>query len=630
MHNQRRYPIGAEFISQGVHFRVWAPNAQRVQIVIKNNINTYEMTPEPEGYHSLVIPAVATGDLYQFKLDDDDTLYPDPASRAQPYGPHGPSMVVNAEKFSWTDDHWQGVTQKSQVIYEMHIGTFTREGTFASATRELAELAELGITIIELMPVNEFDGEFGWGYDGVGLYAPYHGYGTPNELRKFIDTAHQLGMGVILDVVYNHVGSSGCYLHEFSSQYFSTRYSSEWGDTFNFDGKDNAPVREFILHNALYWIREFHFDGFRFDATQQIFDSSSDHIVATIVRHARAIASPRELYISGENEPQDVRFIISADANGYSLDSLWNDDFHHSAMVNATGRSAAYFSDYRGTPQEFISNLKYGFLYQGQYYPWQKKTRGTPTFGLPPQKFIHYLQNHDQVANGGRGKRLHQLTSPGELRALTCLLLLGPQTPLLFQGQEFSASTPFLYFADNPESLVDVVARGRNEFLHQFPYLAHPEMQNYLSRPDRAATFLNCKLNLAERDTQREIYQLHKDLIHLRHCDPVFNGSEFSHIDGAVIASHVAGLRFFATTPHKDRLLLINFARDYELMPAPEPLLAPPPHCDWQLAWSSESPHYGGHGSATAFSPSSWQLPGLSAAVLVPVVKHDASGAQHE
>ncbi|HEY8940037.1 MAG TPA: alpha-amylase family glycosyl hydrolase, partial [Cellvibrio sp.] len=479
----------------------------------------------------------------------------------------------------------------------------------------------LGSTIIELMPVNEFDGEFGWGYDGVDLYAPYHAYGTPDDLRFFIDKAHAAGLAVILDVVYNHVGSSGCYLTKFATDYFSQRYKSEWGDCFNFDGKNSIPVREFIINNALYWIEEFHFDGFRVDATQQIFDASAEHILAAIVRRARLAAGKRRLYIAGENEPQHTRLLKPQDKDGYGFDALWNDDFHHSARVAATGRTAAYFSDYKGEAQEFISNLKYSFLYQGQYYPWQNKQRGTPTFGISAQQFIHYLQNHDQIANSGRGKRLHQLTHPALMRALTAVLLLGPQTPLIFQGQEFGATTPFLYFADNPAELADAVAAGRKEFLHQFPYLAQPEMQSYLGRPDNPSTFTQCKLNFTEREKNYEIYQLHKDLLHLRHTDNVFNGQDYCHLDGAIISNSVFLMRFFSLKNSDDRLLIVNLGRDYEMTSVAEPLFAPHTNHDWKLFWSSESPHYGGHGSAAPFAQQSWLLPGFSAAVLVTVAK---------
>lgn len=619
MLDQRLYSAGAEITNNGVNFRIWAPAAKVVSIIIKNKSISFEMSEEKEGYKSLTVPTAEPGDLYQFKLEDDDYLYPDPASRSQPFGPHGPSMIIDPATFIWSDEEWRGIVSKDNIIYEMHIGTFTREGTFRSAAKELKELAKLGITIIELMPVNEFDGEFGWGYDGVDLYAPYHGYGTPDDLRMFIDSAHTVGIGVILDVVYNHLGSSGCYLTRFSADYFSKRYKSEWGDSLNFDGKNSKPVREFIINNACYWIEEFHFDGFRIDATQQIFDASDEHLLAAIVRHARETAGNRQLYIIGENEPQNVRLLKTSEDEGYNFDALWNDDFHHSVTVNATSRNAAYFSDYKGSPQEIISNLKYGFLYQGQYYSWQKKQRGTPTYGIPARRFIHYLQNHDQIANGGRGKRFHQLTNPALMRSLTTILLLGPQTPLIFQGQEFDAKSPFLYFADNPEKLAGKVAKGRNEFLQQFYYLDQPEMLPYLGRPDNASTFTQCKLNFSEREKNYETYQLYKDLLQLRKSDDIFNGKNYSHIDGAVISDCVVLLRFFSLKSNDDRLLIVNFGSDYPIPSIPEPLFAPHPNHSWKLLWSSESPHYGGHGSAPSFTHQGWKIPGLSASVLIPI-----------
>lgn len=616
----RTYPTGAEIAENGAHFRVWAPSTKKIILVITNQTQRLkiDMTTEKDGYASCFVPDITSGALYQYQLDDDEILYPDPASRYQPLGPHGPSRLESTN-FVWSDSHWQGVGNTSQVIYEMHIGTFTQEGTYQAAARELAELAALGITLIEMMPVNEFDGNYGWGYDGVALYAPYHVYGSPDDLRYFIDRAHTVGIGVILDVVYNHVGSSGCYLHKFSTDYFSRRYKSEWGDVFNFDGKNSQPVREFIINNVIYWIKEFHFDGFRLDATQQIFDSSNEHIIPAIVRAARTAGGNRSIYIVGENEPQQKKLVASIQEDGYGLDSLWNDDFHHTTRVALTGRTSAYFTDYKGLPQEFVASIKYGFLFQGQWYKWQKQKRGSAALDLPPTRFVHYLQSHDQIANGGRGKRIHQLSHPALFRALTGLLLLGPQTPMLFQGQEFGASSPFLYFADNNADIVDLVAKGRNEFLHQFLPLATPAMQPYLHRPEEISTFNQSKLNLAERQTNAEIYQLHKELLQLRRTDPVLSGENFSHVDGAVISTDIFLIRFFSSTSDSDRLLIVNLGRDFQLTPAPEPLLAPHENHDWKLYWSSEYPQYGGHGACEISTKADWLVPGLSAALLKPV-----------
>jgi maltooligosyltrehalose trehalohydrolase len=304
--------------------------------------------------------------------------------------------------------------------------------------------------------VAEFAGRFGWGFDGVDLYPPTRLYGAPDDMRAFVDAAHRIGLGVILDVVYNHLGPSGNYLPQFSERYFSDKYGTEWGEPFNYDGEDSAPVREFIVANAGYWIAEFHLDGLRLDATQSMHDASPEHVLAAIGREARRAAGPRSIVLVAENEPQETRLVRPPEEGGYGLDALWNDDFHHSAMVALTGRSEAYYSDTRGEPQELISAVKYGYLFQGQHYDWQRDRRGTPAWGLAPTAFVTFLQNHDQVANSAHGLRGHELTSPGRWRAMTALLLLSPGTPMLFQGQEFSASAPFLF-----SPTTRVISRGR-------------------------------------------------------------------------------------------------------------------------------------------------------------------------
>src|SRR6516162_8757457 len=323
----------------------------------------------------------------------------------------------------------------------MHIGTFAAEGSWGAAMGELPALAELGITCIEIMPVAEFPGRFGWGYDGVGLFAPTRLYGGPIDFRRFVDCAHALGIAVILDVVYNHIGPDGNYLKNFSPAYFSDHYDGVWGDAINFDGPDSGPVREFFIANAGYWIDEYHLDGLRLDATQEIFDRSEDHILAAIVRQSRSAGRGRTIFIVGENETQEARLARAPDRGGYGLDALWNDDFHHSAMVALTGRREAYYSGYRGRSREFVAAAKHGFLYQGQRYQWQQKPRGTPALDLSAESFVVFLQNHDQIANSGTGERCHALTSPGRLRAMTAYFLLMPGIPMLFQGQEFGAST---------------------------------------------------------------------------------------------------------------------------------------------------------------------------------------------
>ena len=623
----RRLPIGAEYRPrEGTQFRVWAPAARQVEVVFEGGapLAPVPLQPERDGYFSGFVPQAGPGARYRFRLDGDEA-FPDPASRWQPEGPHGPSEVVELDAFAWTDQAWPGLSARGQVLYELHVGTFTPEGTYDAAARHLPSLKDLGITAIELMPVNEFNGPFGWGYDGVNLFAPTRLYGTPDDLRRFIDRAHALGLGVILDVVYNHFGPSGNYLTRFSPHYLSARYSNEWGDAVNFDGEHSAPVREFFASNAAYWIREFHFDGLRIDATQCLYDAGPTHIVAEIAQVARAAAAPRGIYLTGENEPQHARLVRPVERGGGGLDALWNDDFHHSATVAATGACDAYYSETRGTPQEFVSAAKYGFLYQGQYYAWQKKRRGAPALDLPGHAFVQFLQNHDQVANSARGQRLHELTSPGRLRALTALLLLLPATPLLFQGQEFAASAPFLYFAQHGRELDALVRTGRQEFLRQFPPIASADGGKLLAAPAEEETFRRCKLDHAERDRHAHVVALHRDLLRLRREDPVFAAQDNRRLDGAVLGPEAFLLRYFGAAGD-DRLVLVNLGATLPLVPMPEPLLAPPAGCRWKLLWHSEDPRYRGNGMAEPDGEHSWCLPAHALAVLAPHPLEDDDG----
>jgi len=615
----RRFPIGAEVVADGqVSFRVWAPAAKRVQVVLSDRDSSqHALEPEPNGYFSGVVRARA-GDRYRFQLDESAQLYPDPASRFQPCGPHQASAIVDPTSYEWGDASWSGVRLEGQVIYELHSGTFTREGTWASAQCQLDELARLGITVIELMPVAEFEGRFGWGYDGVDLFAPSHLYGRPDDLRRFIDAAHARGIGVLLDVVYNHFGPSGNYLRAFSPSYFTEKHENEWGDAINFDGPDSDPVREFFITNAAYWIDEFHVDGLRLDATQQIFDGSQPHIITEVGEAARRGAKHRRVLLVGENESQDVVNVRAPREGGRGLDALWNDDFHHSAIVAATGRGEAYYSDTYGVPQEFISSAKYGYLYQGQYYHWQRHRRGTPTSGLPPAAFVVFLQNHDQVANSARGLRGHQITSPAKWRALTTVTLLMPNTPMLFQGQEFAASSPFLYFADFEPELADAVRSGRQEFLTQFPSVRDFMARSTLDDPGNEETFERCKLDFTERETHRTWYALHQDLLQLRRHEPAFKAQRRGQVDGAVLAAHAFVLRFFADAPADERLLIVNLGPELNRPSFAEPLLAPPWCFEWHVQWSSEDPKYGGGGTSDLWPDCTWSIPPEAAIVCQP------------
>ncbi|WP_046862640.1 malto-oligosyltrehalose trehalohydrolase [Microvirga massiliensis] len=611
---RRRYPIGAEPTENGTSFRVWAPSRDTVAVVLEDGTE-HPLDREPTGHFSGVVPNARTGTPYRFRLDTDETLYPDPASRFQPDGPHGPSQVLDSTRYAWRDGNWRGAKLQGQVIYEMHVGTFTPEGTWTAAIDKLPNLKGIGITLIEMMPVNDFPGRFGWGYDGVDLFAPTGRYGSPDDLRAFVDAAHQFGIGVILDVVYNHFGPDGNYLAQFTPDYFTDRYENEWGAAINFDGPNAEGVREFFISNARYWIDEFHFDGLRLDATQSIHDSSQKHIITELTRAAREAASGREIIVIGENEPQLTDLVRPSEKGGYGLDALWNDDFHHSAMVALTGRRQAYYTDHAGAPQEFISSAKYGYLFQGQIYSWQGKRRGTPGLDIPPAHFVNFVQNHDQIANSGRGRRFHQRTSPGRARAMTALMLLLPGTPMLFQGQEFWASTPFLYFADHKPELGRLVRKGREEFLSQFPNIASEEMSEHLADPRSPETFESCRLDWAEFDRNVEAVALHRDLLKLRRDHSAFARQRPGALDGAVLGSEAFVLRFFGDAGD-DRLLLVNLGLDLDLRSIPDPLVAPPEDRLWYVLWSSEHPSYGGSGTPPIETESGWHLPGHAAVVM--------------
>lgn len=612
----RRTPIGPEKSPQGgYHLRTWAPKTRSLAVErispAGEVVATIALNAEPGGYFSGPATGLQAGEFYKLKTDEGS--FPDPASRFQPQGPHGPSQIVESE-FRWTDSAWKGLPPEQLVVYEMHLGTFSAEGTWAGAERQIPELARIGITCLEIMPIAEFPGSFGWGYDGVCLFAPCRLYGSPDDARRFINRAHELGIAVILDVVYNHIGPDGNYFARFAEEYFSKRYGNEWGQALNFDGEQSAPVREFFITNGCYWIGEFHFDGLRFDATQQIFDASPRHVLAEMSERLRATAGDRQLFLVAENESQNAQVVRPVESGGHGLDAIWNDDFHHAAYVAGTGRNPAYYSDYRGSGQEFVSVAKRGFLYQGQWHQWQKKRRGTPTTGLNARNFVIFLENHDQVANSLRGLRMHQLCSPPKFRALTAMMLLLPGIPMLFQGQEFAASAPFLYFADVNADLQKLVAEGRHGFLRQFPCVDAAVQQGFaLDVPHDPGTFHRCRLDFRERERHAPAYRLHADLLRLRREDPAIAAA--GPVDGAALTAEVFVLRYFH--PAGDRLLIVNLGPALHYHPAPEPLLAPMADRGWRVEWSSENPAYGGSGTPALETTSNWMFPAECTLLLI-------------
>ncbi|HEX3866983.1 MAG TPA: malto-oligosyltrehalose trehalohydrolase [Gemmatimonadaceae bacterium] len=619
-------PIGAELAADGgVHFRVWAPRRQTVDVLLYDSdvSSAYDATTPCEiialvrsgDYFAGRVASARAGSLYRFRLDG-GASFADPASRFQPNGPHGPSQVIDPTSFAWSDNDWAGPRRDAPVLYEMHIGTFTAEGSWRAAIERLPGLAELGISIVEVMPVHEFAGRFGWGYDGVNHFAPFHWYGSPDDMRAFVDRAHAIGLGVILDVVYNHFGPDGNVALEFSDAYCTDAHQTDWGRAINFDEPGSAGTREFFVSNAAYWIDEYHLDGLRLDATQNIYDGSDEHVLAVISERARAAAGRRPVYLVAENESQDVGMVRSPSAGGQGLDAVWNDDWHHSAMVALSGRDEAYYTDYSGTGREFVAAARFGYLYQGQWYSWQQKPRGVPSLDVPPHAFVHFLENHDQVANSVRGDRLAAVGSARRVRALTALLLLGPQTPMLFQGQEFGSSRPWNFFADHNERLMTLVRDGRAAFLRQFPSIA--AAAKTLPDPGDVSTFARCKLDHDEAAQHPDTVALHRDLIGLRRDDLTLRTAAERGVDGASLGENAFVLRYFGDDAD-DRLLLVNLGHPLHLRIMAEPLLAPPSAGRWSLHWTSEDPRYGGGGVQDLSSlMSDWHIPGDCAVLFRP------------
>ncbi|MFT3698065.1 MAG: alpha-amylase family glycosyl hydrolase [Kofleriaceae bacterium] len=581
----RRTPIGAEVVAtpeQGVHVRMWAPNAKDVAIVVESDAREVTLAVDEHGYASGFVPGLAERALYRFRVDG--ALVPDPASRFQPQGPFGPSQVVDPDHFTWTDKMWTGLPADRHVVYELHIGTFTKAGTWLAACKELAYLAQLGVTTIEVMPINEFAGDNGWGYDGVNLFAPHWKYGQPDDFRHFVDRAHALGIAVILDVVYNHLGPDGNML---PAEFRHKDKATDWGESIDFS---IPQVRELYIANAISWITEYHLDGLRFDATDAIHD---DTILAEIITACRAAVPNRALWMVAEDNSQRGQLVRDS-----GFDALWNDDFHHSARVAATGVVDGYLRPYDGSARELVAALRHGFLYQGQ------TTRGTAALDLPRTAFVHFLENHDQVANLGFGERLHQLADPGTLRALTAVLLLAPSIPMLFQGQDTGSVRPWEFFCSHTGELGEAVRKGRAAQMAKFERFDLPSGREARRDPIARETFEACILDETARDFSRPIVALHRDLLHLRN-------DTHGALDAAVLSEQAFVIRF-----NGSRVLLVNLGNTFQRPFVAEPLLAPPTGKSWKFIWSSEALAYGGHGTPTTFSERGVHIPARAAVLL--------------
>jgi maltooligosyltrehalose trehalohydrolase len=578
-----RMDMGATVKLDGVRFRVWAPAAKRVDVDVEADGRSVVLTRAEDGTWAGVVSDARAGSRYRYRLNG-GASYPDPYSRLQPEGPHGPSEVVDPDAFEWHDQDWRGLSMPGQTIYQLHVGTFTREGTFDSLIGQLPRLKGLGVTAIEPLPVAEFPGCRNWGYDAVDLFAPSHVYGGPHGLKRFVDAAHQHDLGVILDVVYNHLGPDGNYLRAFSPDYFTHRYHTPWGEAINYDGRNSRWVRKFVLDNARYWLDEYHVDGLRLDATHAIFDHSPKHILAELSETVHG-----EGVLIAETHENDVRYLRPVEQGGYGIDAVWADDFHHTLRRYLVGDREGYYADYEGTLDEVARTIQLGWL----------KPRGTPAGDQPAWRFVYVIQNHDQVGNRAFGERLHHQLDLERYRAASMLLLFLPYTPLLFMGQEFVASSPFLFFTDHNPELGRLVTEGRRKEFAAFSTFTDPSMRERIPDPQDPATFLRSKLPLeeAERPPGKKVHELYQALLRLRRDDPVLADQERRHMQAEALTRDLLMVRRWRAGA--ERMLFANFADRATGVG----------YAEWRLLLSSGV-------SPRTSNPGGWTIPPRTAVIL--------------
>jgi len=538
--------LGALPDAGGVRFRVWAPCAESVALHLRRDtrpaacyrlaaaspLDSDSRNPgaghrkRDAGCWELLVAQARAGDRYAYSIDGQDPL-PDPASRFQPDGVHGWSEIIDPHAFQWSDAAWRGLDPRRVVIYELHVGTFTPEGTFAAAAAKLPLLRDLGVTAIELMPLADFAGRRNWGYDGAALFAPPRVYGRPEDLRAFVDAAHALDLAVLIDVVYNHLGPEGAYLTAFAPPFLTSAHHTPWGGAVNLDDEGSEGVRAFLMDNALHWIREYHADGLRLDAVHAVIDNSRHPFVAELTAAVHASAGRRTL-VYAEDSRNLAYLVQNRAAGGWDLDGVWADDFHHVLRRMLAGDDRGYYVDYHGTAAELADTLRNGWLYRGQYSRNSGAPRGTSASAVEMRKAVVCVQNHDQVGNRALGDRLHHTIDPASWRAAVTILLTSPMTPLLFMGQEWAASTPFQFFTDFEPDLGRKVVEGRRAEFRAFAEFATPEAAGRIPDPQADATFERSRLNWPERDAPAHapVLALHRALLHLRAANPALQGSD--------------------------------------------------------------------------------------------------------
>ncbi len=591
-----QFPVhrpGAHVNKHGVSYCVWAPDLAHLHVLITGNDGERSLTlrPDDEGYWSVQDPMGSAGDRYLFELPGGSKL-PDPASRFQPEGVHGLSECIDPRAYSWETARPVRPVWRGQAIYELHVGTFTAEGTFRSAIAKLDHLRDLGVEMIQLLPLADFAGERNWGYDGVSFYAPARCYGRPDDLRGLVDAAHARGLGVILDVVYNHLGPVGNYLAAYCKDYFSPQHHTPWGPAFKLEGPRGRAVRDFVIGNVLYWLDEFRIDGFRLDATHAIPESVAErHLVAEI----SDAVHDRGGFVIAEDERNIAELMDASDAGGLGLDAVWSDDLHHQVRVALTGQRHSYFASYEGTTAALADVLEHGQTFRGQPFPfWKGKSRGNASRQLPTTSFVVCIENHDQVGNRARGERLEHTISARQFRAASLFLCLGPYVPMLFMGQEWAASSPFLFFTDFDAEYGRKVTEGRRREFGQIGLIKDPGTE--FPDPQDTATFVRSKLTWGERDKpiHRQILDLNSEGLALR--KEMARSGCFERGNWRVeLLGEIIALRYDVVD--HETLILISFGPGNHHLPPDSSLLQPPGRRAWELVLTSEDDRFGGSGA---------------------------------
>ncbi len=586
--------VGASPDRDGVAYTVWAPTSRTVEVEIEVNQTVQRrvaMTRDSAGYFAGYDAHGRAGDSYRFRLDT-GTSYPDPASRWQPHGVDGPSAVIDSAAYEWRHLNFRRPAFRDLVIYELHVGTFTAEGTFLGVIEKLPYLADLGVSALELMPVADFAGVWNWGYDGVCLYAPSRAYGHPDDLRALVDAAHGVGIAIILDVVYNHFGPSGNYLESFVGAYLDESMKTPWGGAIRYGSPQFHGLRHLVTANAGYWMDEFHIDGFRLDATHAIVDASDRHVLAEITESIHA----RGGYAIAEDDRNDVRLMQAFESGGFGFDAVWADDFHHTMRVAHTGEQESYLADYLGTVDELAATLRNGWFYHGQPLRARQTPRGTPCAEVPPQRFVHCISNHDQVGNHPFGKRLAELIPKEGYRAASALLCLTPYTPLIFMGQEWAAETPFLYFTDHEEELGRLISAGRREEFKEFAAFESGDEIEGLPDPQAVETFTASRLHWDDPRPPRQAgtLALYRACLTLRREEAAFRPSARSSWSVRVLSGGVCCLPL--SGPDSEWLLLVHVQTARRGIVSAVP--TPTDGGKWHMVLSTREQRFGGDGAS--------------------------------